>query len=56
MLQLENGATFFFLENLYNMHKTLFSGVYLICNIKVTICLRCTVIADKNCQSRELKL
>ena len=40
MLKLENGATF----------------VYLICNVKVNICVRCTVISDKNCQSREVKL
>ena len=46
----------FSLENLYNIHKTLFSGVYLICSVKVTICVRCTVNIDKNGQSRELKL
>ena len=29
------------------MQKTLFGGGYVICNIKVTIFLRCTMIADK---------
>ena len=52
----ENAATFFFLQNYYNMHKTLLGGGYLICNIKVTIFLDCTMIADKKCQSREMKL
>ena len=47
ILKLENAATFFFLQNHYNMHKTLFRGGYLICNIKVTIFVGCTMIADK---------
>ena len=29
------------------MQKILFGGGYVICNIKVTIFLRCTMIADK---------
>ena len=56
MLKLEMQPRLFSLENLYNMQKTLFSGVYLICNIKVNICLLCTMIADKKCHSRKLKL
>ena len=56
MLKLENGATFFFfLQYLYNMHKTLFGWGYLICNIKVTIFVRCTPIADKKCEPRDIK-
>ena len=50
---LENGATCFFLQYLYNMYITLFGEGYLICNIrvkrKVTIFVSCTVIGDKNC-------
>ena len=38
------------------MEKTLFSEVYLIGKIKITICVGGTVIADKNCYSGELKL
>ena len=56
MFKLEMQPRLFSLENLYNMQKTLFSGVYLICNIKVNICLLCTMIADKKCHSRKLKL
>ena len=56
MLKLENAGFFFPVGNFYNMHKTLFSGVYVIWNVRVTICVRCTVISDKNCKSRELKL
>ena len=52
MLKLENAGTFFPLQYLYNMHKTLFGGGYVICNIKVTISEGCSVIADKKCQSR----
>ena len=46
----------FFLQNYYNMHKTLLGGGYLICNIKATIFVDCTMIADKKYQSREMKL
>ena len=56
MLKLEYAAFFFPVGNFYNMHKTLFSGVYVIWNVRVTICVRCTVISDKISQSRELKL
>ena len=56
MVKLENAASFIFLPYLYNMHKTLYGGSYLICNIKVTISVRYTMTADKKCQSRELKL
>ena len=48
MLKLENSDTLFFLQYLYNMHKPLFSGGYLICNIRVTIFVHCTMIGDKN--------
>ena len=49
MLKLENAATFLFLQYLYNMHKALFGGFYLRCNIRVTIFVRCTMIRNKNC-------
>ena len=38
------------------MEKTLFSEVYLIGKIKITICVGGTVIANKKCYSGELKL
>ena len=56
MLQLENSGTFFSLQYLCNMHKTLFPGGYHICYIMVTIFIRCSMITDKKCQSREWKL
>ena len=54
MLKLENAV--FSLEIFYNMHKTLVSGVNLIFKMKITICVGGTMIADKKCQSRNLKL
>ena len=47
ILKLENAATFFSLQYLYNMQKTSFSGGYVICNIKATIFVCCTMINDK---------
>ena len=38
---------FIFLKYLYNMHKTLFGGGYLICNIKFTISVSYTMTVEK---------
>ena len=58
MLKLENAATFCFPRKIYicNMHKALFDAAYHICNIKVTIFVGNTLIADEKCHSIELKL
>ena len=42
MLKIENVGNFFSLQYLYNMHKALFGGGYVICNIKFT----CTLYYD----------
>ena len=47
MLKLENSGTFFSLQYLYKMNKTLIPGGYHIGYIMVTIFVRCSMIADK---------
>ena len=54
MLKVENVGKLFSLQYLYNMHKTLFFGGYLLCNIKDTIFVRCTIIADKKSVSQKI--
>ena len=47
MLKLENSGTFFSLQYLYKMNKTLIPGGYHIGYIMVTIFVRCSMITDK---------
>ena len=55
MLKLQNAGTFFSLQYLYNMHRTLFPGAYLIYYIMVTIFLRCSMIADKKLSVKRIE-
>ena len=55
MLKLENASKFFSLQYLYNMHKTLFAGGYLIYYIMVTTFLRCSMIADKKLSVKRIE-
>ena len=55
MLKLENASKFFSLQYLYNMHKTLFAGGYLIYYIMVTIFLRCSMIANKKLSVKRIE-